>query len=182
MKKLRLLKIFILLDKVRQHFVNGNQKMGLTFSFKFLFRILKIIFFEAENLNDSFKFIRAKHEIDNVESQLNLVEEDINSIREALAVLKEQEEKNSARVKHALDLYETLQASISEKEDNFGSTMSEIEKQLKNIEAEFSQFVTLNSTGDPVEASEVLDRAEEHTIALGSDFRTSSSDCCKIRG
>ena len=123
--------------------------------------------FEAEDLNDSFKFISAKHEIDNVESQLNLVEEDINAIREALAVLKEQEEKNSARVKHALDLYETLQASISEKEDNFGSTMPEIEKQLKNIEAEFSQFVTLNSTGDPVEASEVLDRAEEHTIALG---------------
>ena len=123
--------------------------------------------FEAEDLNDSFKFISAKHKIDNVESQLNLVEEDINSIREALAVLKEQEEKNSARVKHALDLYETLQASISEKEDNFGSTMPEIEKQLKNIEAEFSQFVTLNSTGDPVEASEVLDRAEEHTIALG---------------
>lgn len=122
--------------------------------------------FEAEDLNDSFKFISAKHEIDNVESQLNLVEEDINAIREALAVLKEQEEKNSARVKHALDLYETLQASISEKEDNFGSTMAEIEKQLKNIEAEFSQFVTLNSTGDPVEASEVLDRAEEHTIAL----------------
>ena len=124
-------------------------------------------YFEAEDLNDSFKFISAKHEIDNVESQLNLVEEDINAIREALAVLKEQEEKNSARVKHALDLYETLQASISEKEDNFGSTMPEIEKQLKNIEAEFSQFVTLNSTGDPVEASEVLDRAEEHTIALG---------------
>lgn len=123
--------------------------------------------FEAEDFNDSFKFISAKHEIDNVESQLNLVEEDINAIREALAVLKEQEEKNSARVKHALDLYETLQASISEKEDNFGSTMPEIEKQLKNIEAEFSQFVTLNSTGDPVEASEVLDRAEEHTIALG---------------
>ncbi|AEZ62595.1 negative regulator of septation ring formation [Streptococcus infantarius subsp. infantarius CJ18] len=123
--------------------------------------------FEAEALNDSFKFISAKHEIDNVESQMNLVEEDINAIREALAVLKEQEEKNSARVKHALDLYETLQASISEKEDNFGSTMPEIEKQLKNIEAEFSQFVTLNSTGDPVEASEVLDRAEEHTIALG---------------
>ncbi|SDO49689.1 septation ring formation regulator [Streptococcus equinus] len=123
--------------------------------------------FEAEDLNDSFKFISAKHEIDNVESQLNLVEEDIKAIREALAVLKEQEEKNSARVKHALDLYETLQASISEKEDNFGSTMPEVEKQLKNIETEFSQFVTLNSTGDPVEASEVLDRAEEHTIALG---------------
>ncbi|HHJ7995817.1 TPA: septation ring formation regulator EzrA [Streptococcus pyogenes] len=123
--------------------------------------------FEAENLNDTFNFIRAKHEINRVESQLNLVEEDITSIREALNILKEQEEKNSARVTHALDLYEKLQASISENEDNFGSTMPEIDKQMKNIETEFSQFVALNSSGDPVEASEVLDRAEEHTIALG---------------
>ncbi|HEP2959126.1 TPA: septation ring formation regulator EzrA [Streptococcus pyogenes] len=123
--------------------------------------------FEAENLNDTFNFIRAKHEINSVESQLNLVEEDIASIREALNILKEQEEKNSARVTHALDLYEKLQASISENEDNFGSTMPEIDKQMKNIETEFSQFVALNSSGDPVEASEVLDRAEEYTIALG---------------
>ncbi|WP_326623279.1 septation ring formation regulator EzrA [Streptococcus pyogenes] len=123
--------------------------------------------FEAENLNDTFNFIRAKHEINSVESQLNLVEEDIASIREALNILKEQEEKNSARVTHALDLYEKLQASISENEDNFGSTMPEIDKQMKNIETEFSQFVAINSSGDPVEASEVLDRAEEHTIALG---------------
>ncbi|HEQ0229743.1 TPA: septation ring formation regulator EzrA [Streptococcus pyogenes] len=123
--------------------------------------------FEAENLNGTFNFIRAKHEINSVESQLNLVEEDIASIREALNILKEQEEKNSARVTHALDLYEKLQASISENEDNFGSTMPEIDKQMKNIETEFSQFVALNSSGDPVEASEVLDRAEEHTIALG---------------
>lgn len=122
---------------------------------------------EAENHNDSFNFVRAKHEIDNVDSQLTIIEEDIVSIREALEVLKEQEEKNSARVTHALDLYETLQKSISEKEDNYGTTMPEIEKQLKNIEAEFSHFVTLNSTGDPIEASEVLNKAEEHTIALG---------------
>ncbi|HGK7000182.1 TPA: septation ring formation regulator EzrA [Streptococcus agalactiae] len=122
---------------------------------------------EAENLNDSFNFVRAQHEIDNVDSQLTIIEEDIVSIREALEVLKEQEEKNSARVTHALDLYETLQKSISEKEDNYGTTMPEIEKQLKNIEAEFSHFVTLNSTGDPIEASEVLNKAEEHTIALG---------------
>ena len=154
-----------LIGQSQTTFRESNQKSAdLTLT---AFSAIENHIFEAEDLNDSFKFISAKHEIDNVESQLNLVEEDINAIREALAVLKEQEEKNSARVKHALDLYETLQASISEKEDNFGSTMAEIEKQLKNIEAEFSQFVTLNSTGDPVEASEVLDRAEEHTIALG---------------
>ena len=123
--------------------------------------------FEAENLNDTFNFIRAHNQINSIESQLNLAEEDIKAIREALAVLKEQEEKNSARVLHALEMYEKLQASVEEGDSNFGTTMPEIEKQLKNIEAEFSQFVTLNSSGDPVEASEILDRAEEHTIALG---------------
>ncbi|MFR2078933.1 MAG: septation ring formation regulator EzrA, partial [Streptococcus sp.] len=123
--------------------------------------------FEAENMNDNFHFFKASGEINNIESQLDLVEEDIKSIREALSTLKEQEEKNSARVKHALDLYEELQNSIEENSDNFGSTMTEINKQLKNIEAEFAEFVTLNSSGDPVEASTILDRAEEHTIALG---------------
>ena len=38
---------------------------------------------------------------------------------------------------------------------------------LKTFESEFAEFVTLNSSGDPVEASSILDRAEEHTIALG---------------
>ncbi len=103
--------------------------------------------FEAENLNDTFHFFKAKLEIDKVESQLALIREDIAAIREALDILKAQEEKNSARVKHALDLYEELQQSINENSDNYGTTMPEIEKQLKNIEKEFSQFVTLNSSG-----------------------------------
>ncbi|WP_159544246.1 septation ring formation regulator EzrA [Streptococcus halichoeri] len=131
------------------------------------FREIEYAIVEAENLNDTFNFIRAKHEISNIDSQLNLVEEDVNSIRDALSILKEQEEKNSARVTHALDLYEQLQQSNAENEDNFGSTKDEIAKQMGNIEKEFSQFVALNSSGDPIEASEVLERAEEHTIALG---------------
>ncbi|MFC3928460.1 septation ring formation regulator EzrA [Streptococcus caprae] len=123
--------------------------------------------FEAENLNDSFNFIKAKHEIDSIESQLKLVEEDTQAIKEALSVLKAQEEKNSARVKYALDLYEVLDGTITENRSNYGPASAELDKQLKNIQAEFSQFVALNSSGDPVEAAEVLEKAEEHTIALG---------------
>lgn len=122
---------------------------------------------EAENRNDTFHFVKAKSEIEKVSSQLSLIREDIVAIREALDILKVQEEKNTARVKHALDLYEELQQAINENSDNYGKTMPEIDKQLKNIEKEFSQFVTLNSSGDPVEAAALLDKAEEHTIALG---------------
>ncbi|MCK4029249.1 septation ring formation regulator EzrA [Streptococcus iners] len=122
--------------------------------------------FEAEAFNNSFRFVSAKNAIDSIESQIDLIEEDISSIRHGLMDLKEQEEKNSGRVKHALDLFENLQASVRDNSESYGETLPELEKQLKNIEVEFSEFVMLNSSGDPIEASEILDKTEEHMIAL----------------
>lgn len=122
--------------------------------------------FEAEGFNNSFRFISAKNAIDSIESQIDLIEEDIDAIRHGLMDLKEQEEKNSGRVKHALNLFDNLQAAVHENADSYGETLPELERQLKTIEVEFSEFVMLNSSGDPIEASEILDRAEEHMIAL----------------
>ena len=122
--------------------------------------------FEAEGYNNSFRFIKAKHAIGNIESQIDLIDEDIKMIRAALEDLKEQESKNSGRVLHALDLFEKLQTQVAENVDSYGQALAEIEKQLENIQSEFSQFVTLNSSGDPVEAAEILDKAEDHILAL----------------
>ncbi|HEM2804184.1 TPA: septation ring formation regulator EzrA [Streptococcus suis] len=122
--------------------------------------------FEAEGYNNAFRFVSAKNAIDSIESQIDLIEEDIASIRHGLMELKEQEEKNSGRVKHALNLFDSLQEAVRENPDNYGETLPELEKQLKNIEVEFSEFVMLNSSGDPIEASEILDKTEEHMIAL----------------
>ncbi|HEL1619002.1 TPA: septation ring formation regulator EzrA [Streptococcus suis] len=122
--------------------------------------------FEAEGFNNSFRFISAKNAIDSIESQIDLIEEDIDSIRHGLMDLKEQEEKNSGRVKHALNLFDNLQAAVRENAEIYGETLPELERQLKTIEVEFSEFVMLNSSGDPIEASEILDRTEEHMIAL----------------
>ncbi|HFU4450423.1 TPA: septation ring formation regulator EzrA [Streptococcus suis] len=122
--------------------------------------------FEAEGFNNAFRFISAKNAIDSIESQIDLIEEDIDAIRHGLMDLKEQEEKNSGRVKHALNLFDNLQVAVHENADSYGETLPELERQLKTIEVEFSEFVMLNSSGDPIEASEILDRAEEHMIAL----------------
>ncbi|NQJ72052.1 septation ring formation regulator EzrA [Streptococcus suis] len=122
--------------------------------------------FEAEGFNNAFRFISAKNAIDSIESQIDLIEEDIDAIRHGLMDLKEQEEKNSGRVKHALNLFDNLQAAVHENAESYGETLPELERQLKTIEVEFSEFVMLNSSGDPIEASEILDRAEEHMIAL----------------
>ena len=122
--------------------------------------------FEAEGYNNSFRFLKAKQAIRSIESQIELIDEDIKAIRQALAELKEQEEKNSGRVVHALDMFENLQKQVASDVDAYGPALPEIEKQSENIQVEFSQFVTLNSSGDPVEAAEILDIAENHIVAL----------------
>ncbi|MEW4354349.1 septation ring formation regulator EzrA [Streptococcus pneumoniae] len=122
--------------------------------------------FETETYNNSFRFLKAKHGIDKIESQIGLIEEDIAAIREALKSLEEQEAHNSGRVVHALDLFEKLRTNVANHADSYGVALSEIEKQLENIESEFSQFVTLNSSGDPIEAAEILDKTEDHILAL----------------
>ena len=122
--------------------------------------------FEAEDYNNSFRFFKASHQIDQIESQITLIEEDIAAIRNALADLEKQESKNSGRVLHTLDLFEELQHRVADHSEEYGQGLSEIEKQLENIQSEFSQFVTLNSSGDPVEAAVILDNAENHILAL----------------
>ena len=122
--------------------------------------------FEAEGYNNSFRFFKASHQIDQIESQITLIEEDIAAIRNALADLEKQESKNSGRVLHTLDLFEELQHRVADHSEEYGKGLAEIEKQLENIQSEFSQFVTLNSSGDPVEAAVILDNAENHILAL----------------
>ena len=122
--------------------------------------------FEAESYNNSFRFFKATHKIDQIESQIGLIEEDIAAIRNALSELEKQESKNSGRVLHALDLFENLQHTVAENSEQYGKALPEIEKQLENIQSEFSQFVTLNSSGDPVEAAAILDSTENHILAL----------------
>lgn len=122
--------------------------------------------FEAESYNNSFRFFKATHKIDQIESQIDLIEEDITSIRNALSELEKQESRNSGRVLHALDLFESLQNTVEEDSEKYGQALPEIERQLENIQSEFSQFVTLNSSGDPVEAAAILDATENHILAL----------------
>ena len=94
------------------------------------------------------------------------MEGDVEGIRQGVAQLVEQEKRNSNKIQESLDLYDNLRSDIADNADLYGTVITELEKHLANIETEFSQFVTLNSTGDPIEAAEVLETAEEHTIAL----------------
>lgn len=122
--------------------------------------------FDVESLNETFRFFKAKNAIEEAETTMDSMEAEVDEIRKGLTELRESEERNSLEVQQALDVYEELKKNLREHGEDFGPAYSELQKQIKNIEIDFTQFVTLNTSGDPVEAREVLDQAEHHTYEL----------------
>lgn len=122
--------------------------------------------FEVEELNERIRFLRAKAAIEQAEATMDDMEHQVEQIREGLKELRESEERNSLEVQKALDVYEELKQNLRDHGEMFGPAYSELQKQIKNIEIEFTQFVTLNTSGDPVEAREVLENAEKHTYEV----------------
>ena len=93
------------------------------------------------------------------------MEKQVTEIREGLKELRETEERNSLAVQQALDVYEELKEKVREDEHEYGPALLNC-KTDQDDRKEFTQFVTLNTSGDPVEAREVLDKAEKHTYEV----------------
>ncbi|MDR2977073.1 MAG: septation ring formation regulator EzrA [Streptococcaceae bacterium] len=162
-------------DKVKSmHLVGQSQKVYREWHQKWVdlsqnsFAELENSIFEAEQLNDSFRWGKAKEAALEAESLIKMMETDAEAIRSGLNELMEQERYNSTKIQDALDMYDKLRNHIADNAEHYGSTIGMIEESLSNIETEFNQFVELNSKGDPVEAAEILEIAEEHTIALNN--------------
>lgn len=122
--------------------------------------------YEVENQNEIFRFMKAKKAVVEANETMTKMEAEVEVIRNGLKELRESEERNSLEVQKALDVYEELSKSLKDDKASFGPAYSEIQKQLRNVEIEFTQFVTLNTSGDPIEAREVLEDAERHTYEL----------------
>lgn len=122
--------------------------------------------YEVENQNEIFRFMKAKKAVVEANETMTEMEAEVEVIRNGLKELRESEERNSLEVQKDLDVYEELSKSLKDDKASFGPAYSEIQKQLRNVEIEFTQFVTLNTSGDPIEAREVLEDAERHTYEL----------------
>lgn len=160
-------------DEVKKmHLVGQSQNTFREWSQKWTdlstasFAELESQIFEVENLNETFRFFKGQAAVKEAEETITLMEQEVKAIRQGLKELRESEERNSLQVQQALDVYEELKKDLREQGVIYGPAYAELQKQVKNIEIEFTQFVTLNTSGDPVEAREVLDTAESHTYEL----------------
>ncbi|MEG2254250.1 MAG: septation ring formation regulator EzrA, partial [Vagococcus sp.] len=113
-----------------------------------------------------FRFIKVKEALEEAEGTLKSMESEVEEIRQGLTDLKESEVRNSEAVQQALDAYETISESVTSDPDKYGVSYKELEKQIQNVERDFTQFVALNTAGDPMEARTVLEKAEKRTYEI----------------
>ncbi|KAF1296140.1 septation ring formation regulator EzrA [Enterococcus sp. JM4C] len=159
-------------DVKRMHLVGQSQNTFREWRQKWTdisttsFADLETKIFEVENLNENLHFLKGKKMVIEAEETMDEMETQVAEIRAGLRELRESEERNSLEVQKALDVYEELKNGLKEDSSVYGPAYSELQKQIKNIEIEFTQFVTLNTSGDPIEAREVLEQAERHTYEV----------------
>ncbi len=127
--------------------------------------------FEVESQNESLKFLKAKAATADADKTLTEMEEQAQTIRQGLKELRETEERNSLAVQKALDIFEELKSELKEEATTFEPAHAELQKQAKQVEEEFTKFVMLNTSGDPIEAREVLEKAEKDTYDLEATMK-----------
>ncbi|MGX4686697.1 septation ring formation regulator EzrA [Vagococcus sp. JNUCC 83] len=130
------------------------------------FAELESLIFEIENLNETYRLMKVKEAIVEANETLDGMEKEVEEIRQGLKELRESEERNSEAVQKALDAYESISDTVSENSEKYGISYSELEKQIQNVERDFTQFVALNTAGDPMEARTVLENAEKRTYEI----------------
>lgn len=130
------------------------------------FAELESLIFEIENLNETYRLMKVKEAIVEANETLDGMEKEVEEIRQGLKELRESEERNSEAVQKALDAYESISDTVSENPEKYGISYSELEKQIQNVERDFTQFVALNTAGDPMEARTVLENAEKRTYEI----------------
>ena len=122
--------------------------------------------FEAEGYNNSFRFFKASHQIDQIESQITLIEEDIA----AFAMLWQIWRNKSLKIVDVFFIPWTCLKSYNTEWLIILKNMAKVYLKSKNnwkiSNQSFLSFVTLNTSGDPVEAAVILDNAENHILAL----------------
>lgn len=139
--------------------------------------------FEAESLNSKFKFGKVKVLLAAATSKISQMETEAASVNEGLKDLSESEDRNSIDIQAALDKFEESKATLTKKPELFGPAAEPLTKQVEALDELFNRFKALNTSGDPIEAAVVLEKAEKDTwelVTLMSEikplFKTLSED------
>lgn len=124
------------------------------------------LLFDAEQATDRLQLIKASKAETKSRELIESTKKKIKEIQLALNELLKSEEKNSQAIKKVEEMYQGIRKKLLTQSFSFGPALDKLEKQLTFLELSFADFSVLTSSGDHIEAEEVLKKVNHETKEL----------------
>lgn len=122
--------------------------------------------FDAEQATDKLKLGKAQKAEDAATSLMDETQEKIEKIQAALKKLIKSEEENRLEIKKTQETYQAIRKKLLTQSFSFGGALESLERRLTYLELDFTKFSELTTSGDHIEAREVLERVAHDTNEL----------------
>lgn len=122
--------------------------------------------FDAEQATDKLKLGKAQKAEDAATNLMDETQEKIQKIQAALRKLIKSEEENRLEIKKTQETYQAIRKKLLTQSFSFGGALESLERRLTYLELDFTKFSELTTSGDHIEAREVLERVATDTNEL----------------
>lgn len=130
------------------------------------------LLFDAEQATDRLQLIKASKAETKSSELIESTQKKIKEIQLALNELLKSEEKNNQAIKKVQEMYQGIRKKLLTQSFSFGPALDKLEKQLTFLELSFADFSELTSSGDHIEAEEVLKKVSYETKELNDAVTT----------
>ncbi|CAD5901101.1 MAG: septation ring formation regulator EzrA [Carnobacterium sp.] len=122
--------------------------------------------FDAEQATDRMKLVKAQQAEDAATKLMDDTQVSIDKVQAALKKLIQSEEENRLEIKKTQEIYQNIRKKLLTQSFSFGGALENLERRLTYLELDFTKFSELTTSGDHIEAREVLERVATDTAEL----------------
>lgn len=132
----------------------------------FQFPEIEAMLVGAEQYSEQMNLMKAKTALDEVSNLLDETEGQVHDLHEELIALLQVSEDNQERNEGLLERYNIARQSIMNHSFDYGPAIETLEKNLQYLELNFTRYNELTTSGDHIEADDMLDTVESDLESL----------------
>lgn len=132
----------------------------------FQFTEIEAMLVGAEQYSEQMNLMKAKTALDEARDLLDETEVQVHDLHDELTALLRISEDNHDRNEAMLERYNTARKSIMNHSFDYGPAIETLEKNLQYLELNFTRYNELTSSGDHIEADDMLDTIEADLSSL----------------
>lgn len=120
----------------------------------------------AEQFSDQMNIVKSKKVLDDAREMLDETEAQVEDLSGALHELLNVDEQNREGIEALLERYNTARKSVMNHSFDYGPAIETLEKNLQYLELNFTKFNELTTSGDHLEAKEMISVIESDLSSL----------------